>query len=128
MDGAVGGMSGMAGMQAGAEAAFNSATLDERTAHGECPEDVRGAMLFKLRSGVSAVSDNANRVFRREGAYNRYAAVHPVAYNRHAAVHPVAYNRHATVQGTLYHTTDISHENMHRFSSCLFKRFWLNIF
>jgi hypothetical protein len=68
---AAGGMSGLAGMQAGAEAAFAGATIDERTAHGECPDDVRGAMLFKLRSGVSAVSGNANRVFRREGAYNR---------------------------------------------------------
>jgi hypothetical protein len=69
-------MAGLAGMQAGAEAAFSSATMDQRTAHEECPEDVRGAMLFKLRSGVSAVSDNANRVFRREGAYNRYCTVY----------------------------------------------------
>jgi len=68
-------MSGLAGMQAGAEAAFANATIDERTAHGECPDDVRGAMLFKLRSGVSAVSGNANRVFRREGAYNRYEII-----------------------------------------------------
>ncbi|XP_023335696.1 vesicular glutamate transporter 1 isoform X2 [Eurytemora carolleeae] len=65
-------MSGMSGVRAGAEAAFQSAHLDEQTAHEDCPEDVKGAFLFKLKSGVSAVSGNANRVFRREGAYNRY--------------------------------------------------------
>ena len=65
-------MSGFTGMQAGMEAAFNNAQLDDQTAHQECPEDVKGALMFKLRSGISSVSGNANRVFRREGAYDRY--------------------------------------------------------
>ena len=65
-------MSGMSGVQAGMEEAFNNAHLDEKTAHEECPDDVKGAFLFKLKSGVSNMSGNANRVFRREGAYNRY--------------------------------------------------------
>ena len=64
--------SGMQGVQDGAETAFNSATLDEKTAHGECPDDVKGAIMFKMKCGVGAVSNNANRVFRKEGAYDRY--------------------------------------------------------
>ena len=64
-------MSGLAGVQAGVEAAFHNAQLDDKTAHEECPEDVKGALLFKLKSGVSSISGNANRVFRREGAYDR---------------------------------------------------------
>lgn len=65
-------MAGLAGMQAGVEAALSSAQLDDKTAHEECPQDVRGALMFKLRSGFSNVTGNANRVFRREGAYDRY--------------------------------------------------------
>jgi hypothetical protein len=64
--------SGLHGVQEGAETAFNSATLDEKTAHGECPADVGGAMMFKMKCGVGAVSSNASRVFRKEGAYDRY--------------------------------------------------------
>jgi len=63
--------SGLHGVQEGAETAFNHATLDEKTAHGECPEGMAGVM-FKMKCGVGAVSNNANRVFRREGAYDRY--------------------------------------------------------
>jgi len=62
----------MSGVQAGMEAAFNNAHLDEGEAHQECPDDVKGALIFKLKSGVSNLSGNANRVFRREGAYDRY--------------------------------------------------------
>jgi len=62
----------LAGVQEGVETAFNNVQLDEKTAHEECPDDVKGAFLFKMKSGVSAVSNNANRVFRREGAYDRY--------------------------------------------------------
>jgi len=65
-------MSGMAGVQAGVEAAFTSAQLDDKTAHQECPEDVKGAIAFKFKSGVSAFSGNAKRVFRRDAAYDRY--------------------------------------------------------
>ena len=63
---------GMSDMQAGVESAFHSAQIDEQTAHEECPEDVKGALLFKMKSGVSAVTGNASRVFRMEGAYDRY--------------------------------------------------------
>ena len=62
----------MSGVQAGMEAAFNNAHLDEKTAHEECPEDVKGAFMFKVKSGISSVSGNASRVFRKEGAYDRY--------------------------------------------------------
>jgi len=62
----------LAGVQEGVETAFNNVQIDEKTAHEDCPEDVKGAFLFKMKSGVSAVSSNANRVFRREGAYDRY--------------------------------------------------------
>jgi len=56
----------------GVEAAFTSAQLDDKTAHQECPEDVKGAIAFKFKSGVSAFSGNAKRVFRRDAAYDRY--------------------------------------------------------
>jgi len=59
-------------VQAGVEAAFTSAQLDDKTAHQECPEDVKGAIAFKFKSGVSAFSGNAKRVFRRDAAYDRY--------------------------------------------------------
>jgi len=59
-------------MQEGMETAFHNVHLDEKTAHEECPDNVKDALLFKVKSGVSSVSSNANRVFRREGAYDRY--------------------------------------------------------
>ena len=59
-------------MQEGVETAFHNAQLDERTAHEETPDNLKGALLFKVKAGVSNVSSNANRVFRREGAYDRY--------------------------------------------------------
>ena len=62
----------LSGVQAGMEDAWSNAHLDEKTAHEECPEDPKGAFMFKLKSGIGAVSGNANRVFRKEGAYDRY--------------------------------------------------------
>ena len=59
-------------MQEGVETAFHNAQLDEKTAHEETPDNLKGALLFKVKAGVSNVSSNANRVFRREGAYDRY--------------------------------------------------------
>ena len=59
------------GMQEGVETAFHNVQLDEQIAHQEVPDNVKDALLFKMKSGVSAVSSNANRVFRREGAYDR---------------------------------------------------------
>ena len=58
-------------MQEGMETAFHNVQLDDKTAREECPDNVKDALLFKMKSGVSAVSSNANRVFRREGAYDR---------------------------------------------------------
>ena len=58
-------------MQEGVETAFHNVQLDERTQREECPDNVKDALLFKVKSGVSSVSSNANRVFRREGAYDR---------------------------------------------------------
>jgi len=62
----------LADMQEGVETAFSNVQLDEKTQHEECPDNVKDALLFKVKSGVSSVSSNANRVFRREGAYDRY--------------------------------------------------------
>jgi len=58
-------------MQEGVETAFHNVQLDEKTAHQETPDNLKGALLFKVKAGVSSVSSNANRVFRREGAYDR---------------------------------------------------------
>jgi len=63
---------GMADLKSGAETAFQNVQIDEQTAHEECPDDVKGALLFKMKSGISSVTGNANRVFRKEGAYDRY--------------------------------------------------------
>jgi len=62
----------LADMQEGVETAFSNVQLDEKTQHEDCPDNVKDALLFKVKSGVSSVSSNANRVFRREGAYDRY--------------------------------------------------------
>ena len=59
-------------MQEGVVTTFSNVQLDEKTQHEECPDNVKDALLFKVKSGVSSVSSNANRVFRREGAYDRY--------------------------------------------------------
>ena len=48
------------------------ADMDEATAHGECPEDVKGALLFKMKCGVANVQSNVGRVFRKDAAYDRY--------------------------------------------------------
>jgi len=52
--------------------AMQDVQLDEQTAHQECPEDTTGALLFKVRGGITNVKSNAARVFRKEGAYDRY--------------------------------------------------------
>ena len=49
-----------------------TAPVDDAAAHGDCPEDVKGALLFKMKVGMSNVKSNAGRVFRQEGAYDRY--------------------------------------------------------
>lgn len=54
----------LADMQEGVETAFSNVQLDEKTQHEECPDNVKDALLFKVKSGVSSVSSNANRVFR----------------------------------------------------------------
>ena len=53
--------------------AMQDVQLDEQTAHQECPEDATGAMLFKVKGGITNVKSNAARVFRKDGgAYDRY--------------------------------------------------------
>lgn len=52
--------------------AMQDVQLDEQTAHQECPDDTTGALLFKVRGGITNVKSNAARVFRKEGAYDRY--------------------------------------------------------
>ena len=76
--------SGLHGVQEGAETAFNHATLDEKTAHGECPEGLKEGIMFKMKCGVGAVSSNANRVFRKEGAYDRYDMKDPTKVRSHS--------------------------------------------
>ena len=53
--------------------AMQDVQLDEQTAHQECPEDTTGALLFKVKGGITNVKSNAARVFRKDGgAYDRY--------------------------------------------------------
>ena len=51
--------------------AMHNVELDEATQHQQCPEDVKGATMFKMKSGFSNVTSNAKRVFRMDDAYNR---------------------------------------------------------
>ena len=59
-------------MQKQFESAMQDVQLDEKAAHEECPEDTKGAFLFKMKGGISNMKSNADRVFRKEGAYDRY--------------------------------------------------------
>ncbi|CAB4070511.1 SLC17A6_7_8 [Lepeophtheirus salmonis] len=54
------------------EDAMRNVELDEKTQHEECPEDVKGAFLFKAKCGIANLTGNARRVFRKDGAYDRY--------------------------------------------------------
>ena len=54
------------------ESVMQDVQLDEKTAHEDCPEDTKGAFLFKMKGGISNIKSNADRVFRKEGAYDRY--------------------------------------------------------
>ena len=49
-----------------------SEPVDEAAAHGECPTDTKEALLFKMKVGLNAAKGNASRVFRMDGAYDRY--------------------------------------------------------
>jgi len=51
--------------------AMHNVELDETTRHEDCPEDVKGATMFKMKSGISNITSNAKRVFRMDDAYNR---------------------------------------------------------
>ncbi len=53
-------------------AGLENVKLDEAAQHEECPEDFTGGMLFKIKCGMAAMRSNAHRVFRMEGAYDRY--------------------------------------------------------
>ncbi|TRY63138.1 hypothetical protein TCAL_10827 [Tigriopus californicus] len=52
--------------------AMQNVDLDERAQHQECPDGTKDAFLFKMKCGVANVKNNATRVFRKEGAYDRY--------------------------------------------------------
>ena len=62
----------MQGVQEHVRGAMETVELDEATRHRECPDDVKGAMMFKMRSGFTAAKSNASRVFRMDEAYDRY--------------------------------------------------------
>ena len=51
--------------------AMHNVELDEGARNEECPEDVKGATMFKMKSGFSNMTSNAKRVFRMDDAYNR---------------------------------------------------------
>ena len=51
--------------------AMQNVELDEGARNEECPEDVKGATMFKMKSGFSNMTSNAKRVFRMDDAYNR---------------------------------------------------------
>ena len=59
-------------MQGQISAAMQDVQLDEQSAHQECPEGTKSALLFKVKCGLSNVKSNTDRVFRKEGAYDRY--------------------------------------------------------
>ena len=48
---------------------MHNVELDEATRHEECPEDVKGATMFKISSGISNRTSNARREFRKDEAY-----------------------------------------------------------
>lgn len=62
----------MHGFQEQVRGAMQDVELDEATQHQECPDDTKGAMLFKMRAGLTKTTQNARRVFRMDDAYNRY--------------------------------------------------------
>ena len=47
--------------------AMQDVQLDEQTAHQECPEDTTGALLFKVKGGITNVKSNAARVSEKMG-------------------------------------------------------------
>ena len=51
--------------------AMHNVELDEGARNEECPEDVKGATVFKMKSGFSNITSNARRVFRKDEAYDR---------------------------------------------------------
>ena len=59
------------GMSEGVNAAMQNVQLNEDEQRQECPEDTKGAFLFKMKCGIANMTNNANRVFRQEGAYDR---------------------------------------------------------
>ena len=57
------------GVQDQLRGAMHNVELDEATRHEECPEDVKGATMFKISSGISNRTSNARREFRKDEAY-----------------------------------------------------------
>lgn len=63
----------MQAVQDQVKGAMQNVELDEAAQHGECPDDLKGAVAHKLRFGLTSVRSNAARVFRKDegGAYDR---------------------------------------------------------
>ena len=59
------------GVQDQLRGAMHDVQLDEATRHEECPDDAKGAAMFKISSGISNLTSNARRVFRKDEAYDR---------------------------------------------------------
>ena len=51
--------------------AMQNVELTDQAAHQDCPEDYKGALLYKMGGMVNNAKSNAARVFRKEGAYDR---------------------------------------------------------
>jgi hypothetical protein len=59
-------------MQEGVASAMHNVDISEQEAHAEAPDDTKGAFLHHMKSGFAGMKGNADRVFRKKGAYDRY--------------------------------------------------------
>ncbi len=59
-------------VQEGVASAMQNVEISEAEQHSERPEDVKGAFLHSMKSGLAGMKGNAGRVFRQSGAYDRY--------------------------------------------------------
>ena len=65
-------MNTLRGVQDQFRGSMHNVELDEATRHEKCLEDVKGATMFKMKSGISNITSNARRVFRKDDAYTRF--------------------------------------------------------
>jgi len=62
----------MQAVQSQVASAMQQVNIDEHAQREECPDDAKGAFMHKLKTGIAGVKKNSDRVFRKEGAYDRY--------------------------------------------------------